>query len=136
MCNTGGYMNNRVFLIHISHPSGVQRHCWQLIVQRDSCYAPGKSVPSGYQYLLHCRAQNYGGLKAQCLSVCMCAQPLQSCPTLCNPMDSTLQGSSAHGILQARTLEWVAVPFSRGSFPGIDSASACISCIAGGFFTH
>ena len=42
MCNTGGYMDNRVFLIHISHPSGVQRHCWQLIVQRDSCYAPGQ----------------------------------------------------------------------------------------------
>ena len=34
----------------------------------------------------------------------------QSCPTLCNPMDYTV-----HGILQARTLEWVAAPFSRGS---------------------
>ena len=34
----------------------------------------------------------------------------QSCPTLCNPMDSTV-----HGILQARKLEWVAFPFSRGS---------------------
>ena len=36
----------------------------------------------------------------------------QSCPTLCNPVDYTV-----HGILQARILEWVAVPFSRGIFP-------------------
>ena len=35
----------------------------------------------------------------------------QSCPTLCDPMDCSPPGSSVHGILQARTLEWVAVPF-------------------------
>ena len=45
----------------------------------------------------------------------------QSCPTLCDPMDYTV-----HGILQARLLEWVAFPFSRGS--------SQVSCIAGGFF--
>ena len=39
----------------------------------------------------------------------------QSCPTLCDPMDCSLPGSSLHGILQARVLEWVAIPFSRGS---------------------
>ena len=39
----------------------------------------------------------------------------QSCLTLCDPMDSSRPGSSAHAILQARILEWVAVPFSRGS---------------------
>ncbi|XP_060271237.1 perilipin-5 isoform X3 [Ovis aries] len=39
----------------------------------------------------------------------------QSCLTLCNPMDYSLPGSSVHGILQARMLEWVAIPFSRGS---------------------
>ena len=39
----------------------------------------------------------------------------QSCPTLCNPMDCSLPGSSVHGILQARILEWVAISFSRGS---------------------
>ena len=39
----------------------------------------------------------------------------QSCPTLCDPMDCSLPGSSVHGILQARMLEWVAMPFSRGS---------------------
>ena len=38
------------------------------------------------------------------------------CLTICDPMDCGLPGSSVHGILQARILEWVAVPFSRGSF--------------------
>ena len=36
----------------------------------------------------------------------------QSCPTLCDPMDCSLPGSSAHGIFQARVLEWVAIAFS------------------------
>ena len=39
----------------------------------------------------------------------------QSCPTLCNPMDCSLPGSSIHRIFQARVLEWVAISFSRGS---------------------
>ena len=39
----------------------------------------------------------------------------QSCPTLCDPMDCSLPGSSLHGILQARVLEWVAISSSRGS---------------------
>ena len=47
----------------------------------------------------------------------------QSCPTLCNPMDCKLPGSSVHGILQARILGWVAIPFFL------------ISCIADRFFT-
>ena len=45
----------------------------------------------------------------------------QSYPTLCDPMDSDSPGSSVPGILQARVLEWVAIPFSRGSsWPGIE----------------
>ena len=39
----------------------------------------------------------------------------QSCPTLCNPMNCSLLGSSIHRILQARILEWVAISFPRGS---------------------
>jgi len=39
----------------------------------------------------------------------------QLCLTLCDPMDYSLPGSSVHGILQARILEWVAISFSRGS---------------------
>ena len=37
----------------------------------------------------------------------------QSCPTLCNPMDCSLLGSSVHGIFQALVLEWVAISFSK-----------------------
>ena len=40
----------------------------------------------------------------------MYAKSLQSCPTLCNPMDYSLSGSSVHGVSQARTLEWTAEP--------------------------
>ena len=43
------------------------------------------------------------------------AKSLQSCPTLCNPIDSSPPGSSVPGILQARILEWVAISFSRKS---------------------
>ena len=49
----------------------------------------------------------------------------QSCPTLCDPMDCIPPCSSVHGILQVRILEWVAIPFSRGSpDPGIESGSS------------
>ena len=48
----------------------------------------------------------------------------QSCLILCNPMDCSLPGSSVHGILQARILEWAAIPFSRDlSDPGIEPGS-------------
>ena len=46
---------------------------------------------------------------------CVCAKSLQSCPTLCDPMDCSLPGSSVHRILQARILEWVAISYYRGS---------------------
>ena len=59
----------------------------------------------------------------------MHAKSLQLCLTLCDPMDCRLPGSSVHGILQARILEWVAIPFSRGSSqPGIKPGSLCVSC--------
>ena len=47
--------------------------------------------------------------------ICVCANPLQSCPALRNPMNCSLPGSSVLGISQARTLDWVAIPFSKGS---------------------
>ena len=56
------------------------------------------------------------------LFVCVHAKSLQSCPTLCDPMDCSLPGSSSHGILQARILEWVAMPFSRASFQPRDGS--------------
>ena len=45
------------------------------------------------------------------------AKSLQSCPTLCDPMDCSLPGSSIHGIFQARILEWVAIVFSERTKP-------------------
>ena len=52
-------------------------------------------------------------------TVCLCihAKSLQLCPTLCDPMDCGPPGSSVHGIFQARILEWVVMPSSRGIFP-------------------
>ena len=55
----------------------------------------------------------------------------QSCPSLCNPIVSP--GSSVRGILQARILEWVAIPFSRGSSQPRNWT--LVSCIEGRFFT-
>ena len=58
---------------------------------------------------------------------------IQACPTLCDPVDSSPPGSSVHGILQARTLEWVAIPFSRESSQ--PKGRTPISYITGRFFT-
>ena len=63
----------------------------------------------------------------------MSVKVAQSCPTLCDPMDHSPPSSSVHGILQARILEWVAVPFFTGSSQPRDQTH--VSCIAGGFFT-
>ena len=57
----------------------------------------------------------------------------QSCPTLCNPMDSSLPGSAVHGISQARILEWAAISFSRGSSQSRDGTR--VSYIADRHFT-
>ena len=60
------------------------------------------------------------------------AKSLQLCLTLCNPMDCSPPGSSDHGILQARILEWVAISFSRGSSqPRIEHASLMSPALAG-----
>ena len=57
--------------------------------------------------------------------------------TLCDPKDCSLPGSSVHGILQARILEWVAIPSSRGpSQPRDQTHISGLFYIAGGFFTH
>ena len=58
----------------------------------------------------------------------------KSCPTLCNSVDCSPPGSSVHGILQARILEWVVIPFSRGSSQPRDRTQ--VSYIAGRFLTN
>ena len=65
--------------------------------------------------------------------VCMYVLVAQLCLTLCDPMDCSPPGSSVHGILQARILEWVAISFSRGSSQPRNQTQ--VSCIAGKFFT-
>ena len=57
---------------------------------------------------------------------CVHVKSLQSCLSLCDPMDHSLPGSSVHGILQARTLEWVAISSSRGSSQG---PNPCLLCL-------
>ena len=65
--------------------------------------------------------------------VCMCAKSLQLSPLLCNTMDHSPPGSSVHGLLQVRILEWVAMPSSRGSSQPRDRTQ--VSWIVGRFFT-
>ena len=62
--------------------------------------SPGKNTGVGCHFLL------------QCMKVKIQSEVAQSCPTLCNPMDRSLPGSSVHGIFQARVLEWGAIAFS------------------------
>ena len=70
-----------------------------------------------------------------CVSVCVCVREsiAQLCLTLCNPMDYSLPGSSVHGILQARILEWVAMHCSRESAWLRDWTKS--PALAGRFFT-
>ena len=62
--------------------------------------SPGKNTRVGCHFLL------------QCMKVKSESEVAQSCPTLCDPMDCSLPGSSVHGIFQARVLEWGAIAFS------------------------
>ena len=71
------------------------------------------------------------------MCVRVCAKLLQLCPTLCNPMDCSLPGSSVHGILQARILEWVTMPSSRGSsLPSNGTGVSYVSCIVRQALNH
>ena len=56
-----------------------------------------------------------GALVLAAATAAAAAKSLQSCLTLCDPMDCSLPGFSIHGILQARTLEWVTMSFSNAS---------------------
>ena len=69
----------------------------------------------------------------QCMKVKSESEVAQSCPTLSDPMDCSLPGSSAHGIFQAIVLEWIAISFSRGSSQ--PRARTQVSCIVDRRFT-
>ncbi|WP_284801374.1 hypothetical protein, partial [Aerococcus urinae] len=68
-----------------------------------------------------------------CMKVKSESEVSQSCPTLSDPMDCSLLGSSIHGIFQAIVLEWTAISFSSGSSQPRDRTQ--VSCISGEFFT-
>ena len=63
----------------------------------------------------------------------MCVLVAQTCLPLCDPMDFSPPGSSVHGIIQAKILEWVAIPFSEGISGSRNRTQ--VSCIADRFFT-
>ena len=70
-----------------------------------------------------------------CTYVCVCSKLIQLCLTLCDPIDCSLSDSSDYEVLQARILEWVAVPSSRGSSnSGIEPTSLMFPALAGGVF--
>ena len=67
---------------------------------------------------------------------CLCAKLPQACLTLCNPMNCSLPSSSVYGILQARILEWIALPSSRDPpDPGITPTCLASPALAGRLFT-
>ena len=86
-----------LLLLLLSHFSRVQRQPNRLLYPWDS---PGKNTGVGCHFLL------------QCVKVKSESEVAQSCPTLIDPMDCSLPGSSIHGIFQARVLGWVAIAFS------------------------
>ena len=115
-------------------PACTLRSCLTLCNPRD-CNPPGSPV----REILHCHAFLQGidpGIKPMFPALSgrfftpsstweaqyqtseaalECVLAAQLCPTLCNPRDYSLRGSSVHGILQGSVLEWVVIPFSRGS---------------------
>src|SRR5574340_1198107 len=82
----------------------VQPHRRQPTRLRRPWDSPGKNTGVGCHFLL------------QCMKVKSESEVAQSCPTLLDPMDCSLPGSSAHGIFQARVLEWGAIAFSSISY--------------------
>ena len=98
--------------------------------------SPGDLPDPGIKPASSALASGFFTTKPQ-VSLCLHAKSLQSCPILCDPMDCSLPGSSVHGILQTRILEWVAMPSSRGSsWPRDQTRISCSSSVAGRFFTN
>ena len=107
------------------------RHCTEHFAYNSSSFHPHISLVKSE--LLSLRKMSLGvqvtNLRSSCLSFpCIVVKVSQSCPILWDPI-----GYTVCGILQARILEWIAFPFSRGSSQPRDRTQ--VSHIAGGFFT-
>ena len=101
-----------------------------------SFFIPWRNVPSSLAFKTLAWSHVYVFRTFVLVScTCVLTKP-QSHLTLCGPMDCSLTGTFVHGILQARILEWVVMPFSKGSSRSRDPTRvSCSPCIAGGFFT-
>ena len=100
----------------------VRPHRWQPTRLPRPWDSPGKNTEVGCHFLL------------QCMQVKSEREVAQSCPTLSDPMDCSLPGSSGHGIFQARALDWGAIAFSvlrAKAFPRVADCKRSQSTLAG-----
>ena len=119
-------LNNRHFFSQFQKPGSPRPRCQPGQALGRPLFWAGRRPPS------HC-VFTWSRGKTLPFLVCLAAQ---SHPTLCDPVDCSPPGSSVHGTLQARILEWAATSFSRGaSPPRIEPGSLASPPLAGGFFT-
>ena len=95
-----GFSNSSCCYVASVMSDSVRPHRWQPTRPPHPWDSPGKDTGVGCHFLL------------QCVKVKSESEVAQSCPTLSDPMDCSLPGSSIHGIFQARVLEWGAIAFS------------------------
>ena len=123
--NTVSFINTSVY-ISKGFPDGKESACnagdpglilgWKILWRREwqptPVFLPGEFP--GQRSLPGYSPQGYKESDTiELLTLTAAAQSLQSCPTLCNPIDGSPPGSSVHGIFQARVLEWGAIAFSN-----------------------
>ena len=86
----------------------------------------------GLQFIYSSTEGLLGSFQVLSVMTCYCCLVTKSCLTLCDPLDCSPPGSSVHGVLQVRILEFIAISFSRGSSQAMDQT--WVSCTAGRFF--
>ena len=99
-CSPPGSSVHWIFLARVLEWGAIAFSTDGLLLLLSHWDSPGKNTGVGCHFLL------------QCIKVKSESEVTQLCPTLCDPIDSSLPGSSVHGIFQARVLEWVAIAFS------------------------
>ena len=122
--NTGGgchFLLQGIFPTQESNPGLL--HCSQILYRLSHQGSPTGKARGGWSQVF----------SFPCISGAVLCLVAQLCLILCDPIACSSPGSSVHGILQARILEWVAIPSSRKSFQPRNQTQ--VSCIAGEFFT-